>query len=296
MRTWKKLKKTNLSAAEKLLREREEFCVSAISRFNTETTDHVWAFGAKAEGTASALLLYGKRLLFPVFNFSAAQLDTFQNNGMPLPLMFSMLLKRDSLHAAQGLADDMDLLEKALREKNFFPATTNDYELLSLVYSTRMQNGAANKSLHSSKSPPGLLVRKAEMSDADALFPLQAGYETEEVLPPGAKFNPASCRKIVESLILGGLIMTAELGGSLVGKININACSYNRFQIGGVYVQPEYRNMGIARAMTSSLIREYAPVKNYFTLFVKKKNIPARRVYDSLGFKRIADYRITYFE
>jgi predicted GNAT family acetyltransferase len=133
------------------------------------------------------------------------------------------------------------------------------------------------------------------MSDTDALFPLQTGYEKEEVLPPGAKFYPASCRKVLESLIVGNMIMTAELEGKLVGKININGYSNKYFQIGGVYVLPEYRNMGIARAMTFSLIREYAHIKKYFTLFVKKKNIPARRVYDNTGFEKIADYRITYY-
>jgi hypothetical protein len=112
MKTWKKLKKSNLSAAEKLLYEREEFCVSAISRYNAGITDHVWAAytpKAAAGSFANALLLYGKRLLFPVFNFSPEQLITFRSNGPPLPFMFSMLLKRDSLHAAQGLADDMEL-------------------------------------------------------------------------------------------------------------------------------------------------------------------------------------------
>ena len=288
MNIWKKIRRSNLFAAREFLEEREHFCVNAISRLNSGTVQNIWAaFEGAADTTASvsALLLYGNRMLFPVFRFSSEKIGEFKNNGMPLPLLFSLVLKGNSLHAAQGLADDMDLLENALEKKGVVPASKYDYELRSFDCSMDIPV----------KTPPGLTVRKAEYADIDELFPLQAAYEKEEVLPKGAEFNPALCRRVLESLIASNMVITAEIGGRLVGKININAQSYNRFQIGGNYVLPEYRSRGIARAMTAALIREFSPQKNHFTLFVKKINIPARKVYDNLGFKKIADYRITYF-
>ncbi|MCL1814454.1 MAG: GNAT family N-acetyltransferase [Treponema sp.] len=291
---WKKLKKPVHYKTKEFLQNREEYCVSAISRFNSGTIDNAWA--AFSEGALfckkriSGLLFYGKGLLFPVFHFSPGQTKKIFAEGLPLPFLFSLILKNDPLHAAQGLADDMEMLETVLqKEKGFYPASTYDYELRSLSYS------ASSPAKDFSSSAAELVIRKAEASDTGALFPLQAGYEKEEVLPEGAEFNPVSCLKILQSLIAEKTILAAELKDKLVGKININAQSYNRFQIGGVYVLPEYRSLGIARAMTAALIREFAPQKDRFTLFVKKNNIPARRVYDSLGFKKIADYRISYF-
>ena len=307
MNIWKKLRRNAQTDITSFLKERENYCVSAISRYNSGTVQNVWAaFESNTEkvSSISALLLYGKRLLFPVFHFSFEQIEEFKKNGISLPLFLSLMLKSNSLHAAQGLADDMDLLENALKEKHIIPVSMYDYELRSLDYAGGEPSHFGSGGLSAdclAKSPPdypvitGLVIRRAEFSDADALFPLQAAYEKEEVLPKGAGFNPALCRKILESLITEKTILTAELKGKLVGKININAQSYNRFQIGGVYVLPEYRSRGIARAMTTALIREFLPKTKHFTLFVKKTNIPARRVYDSLGFTVIGDYRISYF-
>jgi GNAT superfamily N-acetyltransferase len=245
----------------------------------------VWA-AAFPPDSLSALFLYGKRLLFPVFRFSLAKRSEFLAEGMPLPLFFRQVLKNDPLHAAQGLADDMDILEAALRKKGLFPASTYDYELRGLTHSVPESGGV---------SLPGLLIRRPETADTNALFPLQAGYEKEEVLPCGAQFDPAACRKGVEYLIAGGMILTAELKGHLVGKVNINAQSYTYLQIGGVYVLPEYRSLGIAQAMTAALIREFTPLGKRFALFVKKSNAPAIRVYDKLGFVKNGDYRISYY-
>jgi predicted GNAT family acetyltransferase len=141
-----------------------------------------------------------------------------------------------------------------------------------------------------------LKIRKATLADADSLFTLQANYEKEEVMPPGAQFDPAVCRKTVEHLITQGMLLTAEFKGCLVGKININAQSWNYLQIGGVYVLPECRSLGIAQTMTASLIRELSALNKQFTLYVKKTNLPALRLYDKLGFVKIEDYRISYYE
>ncbi|MDR2702238.1 MAG: GNAT family N-acetyltransferase [Spirochaetaceae bacterium] len=282
---WKKLRKFRLSDAEAFLREHESSCVSAISRLCAGIIDDVWAAIFPSD-SLSALLLYGKRLLFPVFRFSAAKRANFLAGGIPLPFFFHQVLKNDPLHAAQGLVGDMDILEAALRKKGLFPASSYDYELRGLTH-LAPESGAVSLS--------GLLIRKPEIADASALFPLQAGYEKEEVLPCGAQFDPTACRKGVEYLIAGGMVLTAELKGRLVGKVNINAQSYSCLQIGGVYVLPEYRSLGIAQAMTAALIRELAPLGKRFTLFVKKANAPARRLYDKLGFVKTGDYRISYY-
>ena len=302
MKFWKKLHKSPLT--EQFLRRREDYCVSAISRFNAGITNNVWAAPSRRlqnkqpdSYTIYALLLYGRQMLFPVFDFPESQSKEISAKGLPLPLFFPTILKNNLLHAAQGLAPDMDILEKALQKNGFFSASRYDYELRSLELAENGSTGGNHAGINSlaGNTPPGLMFRRAEMADTDALYPLQAAYETEEVLPQGAQLNPVHCRLGLERLITAQSVLAAQLDGKLVGKININAQSYTRFQIGGVYVLPEFRGLGIAQAMTAALIREFAPQKNRFTLFVKKGNIAAIRVYDKIGYKKIGDYRIAYY-
>lgn len=281
---WKKLQESSLPHIKAFLQKQEKFCVSAISRFNAGILNNVWA-ARKKDRAISALLLYGRRLLFPVFNFSPVELPTELSTGnLPLPLYFAQMLKDECFHACQGLAKDVLLLEEALRKKGFIPASGSDYELRQ--FAGNVDKETADKALK---------IRKATKADSESLFLLQANYEQEEVLPPGAQFDPAVCRKTLERLIAEDMLLTAEFKGRLVGKVNINAQSWNCLQIGGVYVLPEYRSRGIARAMTASLIRELSPLNKQFTLYVKKSNLPALRVYDKLGFVKIEDYRISYY-
>jgi predicted GNAT family acetyltransferase len=81
----------------------------------------------------------------------------------------------------------------------------------------------------------------------------------------------------------------------IVGKINTNAASFTRLQVGGVYVLPEYRGLGIGRRMTAAFTGELIQQGRGLTLFVKKNNPAARSIYDRAGFTAAADYRISYY-
>jgi ribosomal protein S18 acetylase RimI-like enzyme len=288
---WKKLSKHSTGGAETFLKAREPYCVGAASRFmGRQSKDHVWALSQDREDFF-AMLIYSRRTLYPVFS---PRNMTAEFSGIPLPPFFMLLQGSQPLHAMQGLVEDMDLLEASLDAKGFITSVKIDYELRSLNVH-REDNSPILKASHPDKAPAGLLIRTPTAADLDALFPLQQGYEMEEVLPPGAVFNPAACRRGLELLLKEDMILAAELDGLLVGKININAQSFTRLQIGGVYVLPGWRGLGIAKAMTTSLLRKLNPRNKNFTLFVKKANLPARAVYDRSGFTKIADYRINYY-
>ena len=80
-----------------------------------------------------------------------------------------------------------------------------------------------------------------------------------------------------------------------MGKINTNAASFTRVQIGGVYVLPEYRGLGIGRRMTAVFAGELQARGWGLTLFVKKNNPAAQKIYRSIGFEEAGDYRISYY-
>jgi predicted GNAT family acetyltransferase len=65
--------------------------------------------------------------------------------------------------------------------------------------------------------------------------------------------------------------------------------------VGGVYVHPDFRGMGIARRMATEFAASLIGQGRGVTLFVKKSNLAARRLYASLGFVRCEDYRISYY-
>jgi GNAT superfamily N-acetyltransferase len=286
-RFWKKPGLFSSGETEAFLRKRERYSVGACYRYLALRNESLYWH------TENGFLIHVRRTLFPVFDFAE---DVYR---LPLPRRLEKIFVKEGLHAAQGLVRDMELLGPALYGCGVIPSETIDYDLMELDYPREMADSGRDPPVG---LPPVLpeanretIFRIPGPEDTDALFPLQAGYDQEEVLPRAAVFNPAVCRKNLETIISTGLVLAAEYRGRLVGKININAESYTRSQIGGVYVDPACRGQGIGSALIAEFIRLFAPRGKGFTLFVKKQNAAARRVYDRIGFTKLADYRIDYF-
>jgi predicted GNAT family acetyltransferase len=117
----------------------------------------------------------------------------------------------------------------------------------------------------------------------------------EEVLPKGTTFNPAASRLNLAHILANEQILAAELDGRIVGKINTSARSFTRYQIGGVFVHPGCRTLGIGRRMAAEFVRGLIRQGRGVSLFVKKRNAAARKVYLDIGFDTIGDYRISYY-
>jgi predicted GNAT family acetyltransferase len=143
--------------------------------------------------------------------------------------------------------------------------------------------------------PNGLIVRRVRLADAEALFPLQASYELEEVVPPGSTLNRASCALALERTLASRVVFLAELDGMVVAKANTNARAFTRDQIGGVYVAPDKRNRGIAKRLVAELAAFLRDEGRAASLFVKKRNGAALEAYRQVGFRVGGDYRITYY-
>jgi predicted GNAT family acetyltransferase len=272
------MKRREAGEPELFLRRREAWYVGACGRFLSRNPrqDQIWML-RDYKRVLSALLLYSKRTVLPVFN---------GDTGIPLS-RFIRRFRTASIHAVQGLRKEALAVEDALAQAGLLARETIDYDLMALDSEPPEENFRAG--------PPGLIIRPPETPDMNTLFTLQEGYEKEEVLPAGADFNPASCRLGLQRILEDEQILAAELDGRLVGKINTSARSFTRCLIGGVYVHPGYRGLGIARRMTAVFTRILVSQGWGATLFVKKKNAPARSVYRRIGFYPFADYRISYY-
>jgi len=65
-------------------------------------------------------------------------------------------------------------------------------------------------------------------------------------------------------------------------------------QIGNIYVQTEYRRRGFGELLTLAIAREILRRKEIATLFVNQENIPAKNLYQKLGFKLYKPARLFF--
>lgn len=143
--------------------------------------------------------------------------------------------------------------------------------------------------------PPGPgALRKADVADANALYPLQEGYEKEEVL-----FDPSEFQPLVSRLNLGRLLKTQTVvglweNGRPVAKAGTNAMTARWAQIGGVYTLPEHRGQGHQKRLMAFLLQRLNQEGRSACLFVKQSNPGAKALYLGLGFTAEGTFRITY--
>jgi len=266
-------------AAEAFLRARERFCVAASARFLgiKESRGHIWYLN-NDEGEIIALLLHYRRSLFPVFD---------KNPNVPCPRFLNRFLGKISIHSIQGLETDNTILEKLIETQGSFVSERIDYDLMSIDDKPGPEALGAG--------PPGLILRPPAAGDEEQLFALQSAYEQEEVVPKNSVFNPQACRLNLKHILTREQVLVAEMDGQVVGKVNTSAASFTRHQIGGVYVHKDYRGRGIALKMTAVFVRNLLAQGRGVTLFVKKRNTAARRVYLKAGFSALDNYRISYY-
>ncbi|MDR0443567.1 MAG: GNAT family N-acetyltransferase [Treponema sp.] len=276
---WRKMKENDASGTEALLRAREDFCVGACGRFLTRDSSkgHIWTLRGE-EGKPSALILHSKSMLIPVL---------CGVNEIPKPRFLGGFLRKIKIHSVQGIKEEAIILENAIEQMGKKPREIIDYDLMSIDRSPNMDGFASG--------PSTLTLRVPKLTDLNEIAPLQAAYEQEEVLAKSSVFSPAASRVNIANIIMREHILAAELGGRLVGKINISAVSFTRYQVGGVYVHPDFRRLGIARRMASEFVGSLVAQGMGVTLFVKKTNLAAHRLYTGLGFSAREDYRISYY-
>lgn len=276
---WNTLKRDSLPRVRTFLEARESFCVPACERFIAwdEGPDRIWC-GHDDQGTIQSLLILSATgILYPV-------LSEAEKEGNRQGIAHGILSKR--IRSIQGQTDAVKLCEDILTSIGQTRFEQIDYALMKLDSSPFATSLIAG--------PESLIVRRAEQRDADELFPLQAAYEIEEVLPSHASFKPAASRLALERILSNRIVLSAELDGKLVGKANTNARSFSRDQIGGVYVLPEYRGRGIATRLVGELCAILNDDDRGINLFVKRRNLPAQAAYRRVGFDEYGDYRISY--
>ncbi len=138
-------------------------------------------------------------------------------------------------------------------------------------------------------------IRRAGPTDTRKLLPLQIAYEREEVLLPNRVLNTEATRRQLRSDLKQQLVFVAEVGGTPIAKAGTNARGFRYDQIGGVFTDPRYRNLGVAALLMDVLMRRVRQDGKAVCLFVKTANHAARRMYRNLGFDQGEEFVISYY-
>jgi len=274
---WRKMSNKDVYRVEDLLRDMEDDSVTACGRYLArEQGDSVWMLcGGRNE--FYAVLVNSRSTMIPVL---------CGMKEIPSPLFLKRFFRLKKVHSVQGLKKEVLVLEKYMESFGRTVSERIDYDLMCI------DRPLVNKG---NPCAVNIVLRVPRLIDLNALAPLQAAYEQEEVLHKDSVFSAEASRINLANIIKAGRILAAELNGRLVGKINVSAVSFTRYQVGGVYVHPDFRGLGIGRRMAAEFVSTLTGEGRGVTLFVKKSNLPARRLYAGLGFTVRGDYRITYY-
>ena len=117
-------------------------------------------------------------------------------------------------------------------------------------------------------------IRPALLSDVPAIAALEcACFSLPRMLPQ------------IEREI--GNFLVAEEDGAFLGYIDAQTVLDEGY-IGNLAVSPEQRSRGIGRTLLRSLIERHRDALSFLTLEVRESNVPARRLYESEGFRVVA--------
>jgi len=149
-------------------------------------------------------------------------------------------------------------------------------------------------------TPPGalssgrLVTRRAEAGDVDLLARWRTDYCIETLgFENNAKLHQKSLKDAADITAEGRFWLALD-AGEPVACSAFNARIDEAVQIGGVFTPPPLRSRGYARAaVAGSLLEAHREGTPQAILFTPNENLPARRTYESLGFRPHSDYQIT---
>ncbi len=294
-RPWKPAHEADLGRLSRFLEEREWECVSFSGhllengswKLPRRYRKRVFLLtgtnnpGGETPTLRGAVLQTANGFVYPVFDSpeTGAQIHIDA-------LVRELVSGFGKVSTLMGVYEDVMALEERLPEA---PAHAIDYDILALAETDNREP------LRRQRPGEGVVVRRATPQDLAALLPLQEAYEREEVLLPGRSINKGLTMRMLQHSIDKQLVLLASVQGRVVAKAATNARGGRYDQLGGVYTAPEFRGRGIGSLVVANITRLILQQRRGVSLFVKKDNVSAQRLYDRLGFSHMADLRIGYY-
>jgi predicted GNAT family acetyltransferase len=85
-------------------------------------------------------------------------------------------------------------------------------------------------------------------------------------------------------------------GGRVLFKTEVGFLTEDVAQLQGVWINPSLRGQGLAAsALAAAIVEIRASCAKTVSLYVNDFNIPARKTYESVGFKQVATFATVLF-
>lgn len=248
--------------------------------------------------------LYGifciKRTVFHILPFVKTDSDSvLENDFVDSFLDFYREGRFKSPVCINGTKDGTNLILKCFERLNFHPVQVNDYNLLMLESKEFLVNLKKQSPLMPQFEKIQIVHCKKDMpaEEKRKLLELQKSYEQEEVVPECFTFEEDFCRlRFLNSLRTQFVLAIKNEENQFIAKAGTNALGFKFVQLGGIFTQKEFRGRHYAKFLLQVLLFRLLKIRKSVALFVKKQNIPANKLYNSLSFKKISDYSIAYFK
>lgn len=142
---------------------------------------------------------------------------------------------------------------------------------------------------------PDPQVRLTTQADLDVLMPACVSMFTEEV-----GYSPLSIgggyERRVRSLVESKRSLARIEGGRVVFKAELGTVALGVTQVQGVWVEPELRGQGLAKAgMAAVVAYARAQVAPVVSLYVNSYNVAAIRAYEAVGFRQVGTFATVLF-
>lgn len=144
---------------------------------------------------------------------------------------------------------------------------------------------------------PDPAVRIATADDFNVLFPASVAMFTEEIgISPIGVDGGATYRRRVRELIEQRRCYLRVDDGRVTFKAELGAVSGNVAQIQGVWVDPEFRALGIGRHGTAAVVDHTLQMgAETVSLYVNDFNQAAQKAYAAVGFKTVGEFASVLF-
>jgi ribosomal protein S18 acetylase RimI-like enzyme len=137
----------------------------------------------------------------------------------------------------------------------------------------------------------GTGIRTATVADLPLLVPACAASHREELGVDPLRRDPEGFRWRTQAQIEDGRSWLWEVDGVIRFKAEASAWTPAAVQLQQVWTDPQVRGRGYASRALRDLIRLLLGTTPAVTLFVRRENEPAIRLYESIGMRRVLSYR-----
>jgi ribosomal protein S18 acetylase RimI-like enzyme len=144
-------------------------------------------------------------------------------------------------------------------------------------------------------APGDTALREATLFDLEQLVPICAAAHAEELGVDPLERDADGFRWRTRAQIEDGRSWVWIEQGVIRFKAEASAWTPEAVQIQQVWVDPEVRRLGYGRRGMRDLCRLLLESTPTVTLFVRTDNLPAIRLYESIGMERVGSYRSVLF-